>query len=171
MKETGEWGKFFPKSFSPFGYNETFAELIFPLTKESAKSNGFTWTQSEAGTTGKETVKPDEVPSNIAEVDDEILKEMFACIDCGKNFKLVPQELKLYKQLGIPLPKKDFLCRSKDRLAQRNPLELNHRQCMCEVSGHDWHAGGRCSKEFETTYTNDRTEIIYCDACYKKEVY
>ena len=101
---------------------------------------------------------------------DDILKEMFACETCGKNFKIIPQELKLRKKLGVPLPIKDFLCRAKDRLKQRNPLILHHRQCMC-TQKHEHHAQGRCSYEFETTYTPDRPEMIYCDACYKKEVY
>ncbi|HBF67577.1 MAG TPA: hypothetical protein DDW36_04100 [Candidatus Magasanikbacteria bacterium] len=170
MKETGEWGKIFPKTLSPFGYNETFANLIFPLEKKQALQFGFKWNDHDYGTHGKETIKINDVPLDIEEVTDDILKEMFACETCGKNFKIIPQELKLRKKLGVPLPIKDFLCRAKDRLKQRNPLILHHRQCMC-TQKHEHHAQGRCSYEFETTYTPDRPEMIYCDACYKKEVY
>ena len=33
MQKTGEWGEFFPASFSPFGYNETVAQEYFPLNR------------------------------------------------------------------------------------------------------------------------------------------
>lgn len=36
MQETGEWGQFFPAKFSPFGYNETLAQIFFPTTQEAA---------------------------------------------------------------------------------------------------------------------------------------
>jgi hypothetical protein len=28
-----------------------------------------------------------------------------------------------------------------------------------------------CNNTFETTYAPDRPEIVYCDGCYKSEVY
>ncbi len=36
MKKTGEWGQFFPKEFSCFGYNESTAHKYYPLTKARA---------------------------------------------------------------------------------------------------------------------------------------
>jgi hypothetical protein len=47
MKETGEWGKFFPKSLAPFAYNETTAQVYRPLTSESAASLGFQWKEKD----------------------------------------------------------------------------------------------------------------------------
>lgn len=47
MKKTGEWGNFFPKNLSCFGYNETAAQEIFPLTKEEAQSQNFRWKETE----------------------------------------------------------------------------------------------------------------------------
>ncbi|HEY5713828.1 MAG TPA: hypothetical protein VIT68_00580, partial [Candidatus Gracilibacteria bacterium] len=40
MKETREWGEFFPISLSPFAYNETVAQEYFPLSKEEALVRG-----------------------------------------------------------------------------------------------------------------------------------
>ncbi|EKD78561.1 MAG: hypothetical protein ACD_41C00322G0001, partial [uncultured bacterium] len=46
---------------------------------------------------------------------------------------------------------------------------LWHRQCMCTQTDHGHN--GLCPTEFDTTYAPERKEIIYCDECYKKEVY
>ena len=47
MTKTGEWGKFFPPTLSPFGYNETIANDFFPLEKEEALKRGFKWSDYE----------------------------------------------------------------------------------------------------------------------------
>jgi hypothetical protein len=47
-------------------------------------------------------------------------------------------------------------------------MKLWHRQCMC--SKNHPHHGGRCSNEFETSYSPDRKEIVYCEQCYNSEV-
>ena len=48
MRETDEWGEFFPASISPFGYNETVAQEHFPLTRTEALAKGFNWSDYEA---------------------------------------------------------------------------------------------------------------------------
>ena len=39
MKNTGEWGEFFPHWASPFAYNETAAQEWFPLSHNPEKSS------------------------------------------------------------------------------------------------------------------------------------
>ena len=46
---------------------------------------------------------------------------------------------------------------------------LWHRQCMCTQNEHDHE--GRCPIEFETAYSPDGKELIYCEDCYNKEIY
>jgi hypothetical protein len=127
---------------SPFKYNETLAKDYYPNPDEE---------EIKTGTYGKENSK-----------------DIFACVDCKKNFKLTAAELDFYKHMGLPLPLKDFECRLQDRINKRNPRKLWHRQCMCDKSshGHD----GKCQNEFETSYSPDRKEIIYCEQCYQQEV-
>jgi hypothetical protein len=43
MQKTGEWGEFFPKNISCFGYNEGTAQEFFPMEKEQARREGFSW--------------------------------------------------------------------------------------------------------------------------------
>lgn len=161
MREDKVYGEFFPPALSPFGYNETLAKEYYPMTKEEALSKDFKWQTHETGTYGKETMKKDAVPNSIEKIGDEILNEVFACEECDRNFRITKLELDFYKRMSLPLPHKDFECRHKARMSKRNPRALWHRSCMKEG----------CENEFETSYSPDRPEKIYCETCYQQEVY
>ena len=100
-----------------------------------------------------------EVPANISEVNDDVCKQILACTECGKNYKIIPQELKFYKEQIVPVPKKCPDCRHLDRMKLRNPRILYKRQCA------------KCNQDMHTTYSKDKPETVYCQECYKKEVY
>lgn len=170
LEKEGTYGDFFPPSLSPFGYNETLAQEYYPLTETEAKKRGYNWQTHSTGTYGKETLSADAMPQTIEEVTEDILDQVLVCIDCTKNFRITKSELDFYKRMGIPLPRKDFECRHQDRMKKRNPRELWHRSCMCDRNDHQ-HDGSKCSHEFETAYSPDRKEIIYCENCYQQEVY
>ena len=80
--------------------------------------------------------------------------------NCTEAFRIIPQELAFYRRMNLPLPRLCPNCRHYQRLKQRNPLKLWKRQCQ---------APG-CANTFETSYAPDRPEIVYCEACYLKEV-
>ena len=63
--------------------------------------------------------------------------------------------------MRLPIPRKDFECRHEDRMRKRNSMKLYHRLCMKKG----------CDNEFETTYSPDKPDIIYCESCYQKEIY
>lgn len=170
LKKDGIYGDYFPPALSPFGYNETLAQDYFPLTKEEAIKKGFNWQDKTTGTYGKETIKEKEMPETIGEVSDNILQEILVCKDCKKNFRITEGELNFYKRMSLPLPHKDFECRHQERMAKRNPRKLWHRSCMCDKKTH-LHNDKKCENEFETSYSPDRSEIIYCETCYQQEVY
>jgi len=82
--------------------------------------------------------------------------------------------------MNLPLPRLCPNCRHYQRLKQRNPLKLWHRRCQCagkksengvykNTTGH-FHGEGRCPNEFETSYSPDRKEVVYCEHCYQAEV-
>ena len=158
-----KYGEFFPPELSPFGYNETIANEYFPLTKEQAIKQGYNW-YDKPKSEYKATIKAKDLPDNIKDVDDSILKEVIECnnSDCaGSNvFRIIPQELKFYKKMNLPLPHLCPDCRHRERIKQRNPLKLWKRQCMNKG----------CTNTFETTYSPERPEIVYCEKCYNKEV-
>jgi len=168
MKSDGTYGQFFPPSMSPYAYNETLAHEYFPLNKETALQRGFRWQEQSTGTFGKETIAEKDIPETIAQVQDSILSDIFACRDCGKNFRITESELSFYRRMGIPLPHQDFECRHQARMKKRNPRTLWKRSCMCDLSGHSHQ--GQCSNEFETSYAPERKEKVFCEDCYQREV-
>jgi len=158
-----KYGEFFPSELSPFGYNETIANEYFPLTKKQAIEQGYNWYDKEKNEY-EPTIKAKDLPDNIKDVNNNILKEVIQCNskDCAGSgvFRIIPQELKFYKKMNIPLPHLCPDCRHRERIKQRNPLKLYTRQCMNKG----------CNNTFETTYAPDRKDIVYCEKCYNMEV-
>jgi len=158
LKEKELYGLFFPPELAFFGYNETVGQDNLPITKEEALRQGFKWQDDLQMTTGKETLKPEQIPDHIKDVIENILKEILACISCGRNYRITKQEFDFYKRMNIPVPRKCFYCRHADRLRRRGPFKLYARNCA------------KCGKGIQTTYAPEKPEIVYCEACYQKEV-
>lgn len=161
------YGDFFPSELSPYSYNETIATFYYPLTKEEALGNGYTWRDQDPRDYNI-TILNKDIPDKIGYVNDSIINEVIECGNNGKNvnqcstaFKINLDEFQLYKKLNVPLPKYCHNCRYYERLKLENPRGLWHRKCMKEG----------CTNEFETSYAPDRPEIIYCEKCYQQEVY
>ncbi len=181
-----KYGEFFPPELSPFAYNETIAQEYFPLTKDEAITQGYRWRDPELRNYSI-TKLPQDLPDHIKDVPDSIVNEIIQCThnqtcneQCTQAFKIIPQELQFYRRMSLPLPRLCPNCRHYQRLKQRNPLKLWHRSCQCAGSqsergaytntiGH-LHGGEKCPNEFETSYTPDRKEIVYCEQCYNAEV-
>ncbi|NOS67973.1 MAG: hypothetical protein HOO67_06480 [Candidatus Peribacteraceae bacterium] len=160
MQANGEWGEFFPIAHSPFPYNDTIAHLYYPLTAEKARTKGYPWKMhSDDGAKAEGTVAADSLPDRIADVPDDVVQRAVRCPITGKPFRLIKQELELYRQMQIPLPRLHPVERTRMRIAQRNPRKLWMRTCA------------NCKKEIQTTYAPERPEVVYCEECYLKEVY
>ncbi len=168
MKKTDEWGEFFPAKISPYGYNETIAPIYYPLNKEEALEKGFNWSDYESPPLDvKKTIPADRLPDNIKEIPDDILSWAITCEVSGKPFKLVPLELKFYREHNLPIPHKHPDVRHVERMKSRNPRKLHHRRCMNKEAPHDnKDSSGHCLNEFETTYSPERPEIVFCEQCY-----
>ena len=179
MKKEGIYGDFFPKEISAFGYNESSAIDEFPLTKEEALRQGFKWEDTERGVYDKETINWKIFPDSIIDLSESFNanKEVFKCIECGKNYRIIINELTFYKRMKIPIPRNCPECRHVRRFKNRGPNKLWHRTCMCGSAGspstttNHFHGTKKCEIEFETSYAPDRPEIVYCEKCYQQEVY
>jgi len=158
MRKSGEYGEFFPMSLCAFAYNETFAPDLFPMTKEDVLARGWRWhedSQTEKQYMGANITPPD----TIQDVSDEITKQILLCKNTGKAYKIIPQELRFYLSMSLPIPE---LCpdeRHRLRIAKRNPYKLFSRACA------------KCEKRTETTYSPERPEIVVCEECYLETVY
>lgn len=161
------YGDFFPTEISQYDYNETTAQEFFPLTKEEALKQGYSWKESKERNY-KIDILPEDLPDNIKDVPDDIVSKILGCEhqgeckeQCTTAFKIIDRELSFYRSHNIPLPHLCPNCRHYERIQNRNPNKLWHRKCM--KSG--------CQNEFETSFSPDRPEIVYCEDCYKQEVY
>ncbi|KKU90960.1 MAG: hypothetical protein UY23_C0005G0056 [Candidatus Jorgensenbacteria bacterium GW2011_GWA1_48_11] len=177
-----KYGEFFPVEFSPFAYNEALTQFYFPIKRDDAIRLGYGWMES-AAREHQVTLKAEEIPNSIEEIKDEILDQVIGCghkQECGHNctlaFKITPQELQFYRKTEIPIPRLCAGCRRGERRALYNPIKLWHRQCMCDYKvyensiKHQHHLDSRCLNEFETSYSLERKEVVYCEACYNAEV-
>jgi len=156
MNETGEWGEFFPKALSPFGYNETMSNQYFPLDRELVLEQGYTWQEKDLTEYKPASHKP---AAGIKEVSDGILKELLVCESCGKNYKIIQKELEFCRSMNVPVQQKCFDCRHNARMKLRNPRKLIERDCE------------KCGKSISSTYSQTSPEIVYCESCYLSEVF
>jgi len=154
MKKTGEYGEFFPQELEVFGYNETIAMDYYPMTKEEALARGFKWVEKDR-TNFPQMYK---IPERIKDVPDSIVTEILACSRCGKNYKITAQELKFYRQDGLPIPGLCPDCRHINRQRKRNPKKFNDVKCA------------KCGDICKTTFDPKSGYIIYCQSCYNKTV-
>ena len=168
-----KYGEFFPPVIGPFAYNETVARDYLPTSKEEVLSQGWVWRAPEEKQYAP-TLIAEKLPDAIEGVGDNIANEVIACAhegkcgqECSTAFKIVPQELQFYRRMKLPLPKLCPNCRHYERLKKRNPMKLWHRTCMCNKANHSHE--GNCKNEFETSYSPERPETVYCEECYQKE--
>ena len=167
-----KYGEFYPIELSPFGYNESCAVEMTVLSQKKAEKQGYNWQNNMQCTRGTETLLPENIPESINDIEDSILKEVLMCIECKRNYKIVKNELFFYKKMQIPIPRRCFNCRHQNRMKRKNPFKFKlwQRKCMCDKINH-FHEEKKCPIEFETSYTPDRPEIVYCEKCYQAEVY
>ena len=141
MIKTGEWGEFFPSSYSPFAYNETTANEYYPLSREQVIKKGLRW------------------KDDLDDVKEASGEGIIKCEVSGRPFRLVEKEKKFYEKMGLPLPGRHPDQRHLERMSLRNPRKLWERECM------------ECGKKVDSVFSPDRTEKVYCEKCYLESVY
>lgn len=168
MKQTGEWGEFFPIELAPYAYNESTVGEHYPLTRDEALASGYNWKDDIAESRGQENADIDGIVGQD-KYNFEVLKDkIFACDSCQRNYRLVNHEVGFYERFKLPLPKQCSFCRHQARMDQRLQRVLHHRSCMCDKDTHG-HTG-KCENEFESNYSEKQPELIYCEKCYQAEI-
>ncbi|MEK7082380.1 MAG: hypothetical protein AAB915_01750 [Patescibacteria group bacterium] len=174
------YGEFFPAELSVFGYNESLAQTYYPLGEEEARQKGYRWKDAEPSR-HTVTFRAQDLPDNIRDTDDSVLKEILGCVSCGKAYRIIPQEMEFYRKMNVPVPRQCFYCRLDEKMkGQPHPARLWTRACQCTGQGSEnnvyhneaghFHATVHCPNEFQTSYAPDRPEIVYCEPCYQAEV-
>jgi hypothetical protein len=168
------FGEFFPPEFSAYAYNEAFAFPWYPRTKEEVLAEGWQWREPQKRQY-QTTVLPKDLPDHVRDAEDSITEEVIGCEhegacnqQCTTAFRITPNELDFYRRMNVALPRLCPNCRNAERLKWRNNFTLWHRNCMCDKRGH-FHADKSCPNEFETTFSPEKPEIVYCSDCYRSE--
>lgn len=158
MRATKEWGEFFPVQTSTYAYNESLAQEYYPMTQDAVNSRGWQW-YAETQVRAPAGLSVDTLPQRMDATPDTVTSQTFVCPETQKDFRFIPQEIRLLRLLNLPLPRTSFFARHRARLSKRNPRKLYDRSCA------------QCSASFQTTYAPDRPERVLCEECYRKEVY
>ncbi|MBI4600282.1 hypothetical protein HY732_05185 [Candidatus Uhrbacteria bacterium] len=156
MKEAGEYGKFFPKDMSPWGYNETVAQLAMPFSKHEAEERGFPWHERPVPTYSQQDAY---IPlDNIKDISwDDLQGKVIVCEESARPFKIIKQEFDFYKKYSIPLPRLHPDVRLKHRYPTGELYNLHDAQCM------------QCGITVQTSMRNE--DKILCEQCYQKAIY
>tara|TARA_Y100000310_G_scaffold278998_1_gene297864 strand:- start:2307 stop:3878 length:1572 start_codon:yes stop_codon:yes gene_type:complete len=180
------YGEFFPIELSPLAYNESVAQEFFPLSKEEAVSQGYSWRDPDDQ--GYDVaMQTSQIPNTIEETGSDILNQVIGCEHagtcnekCTTAFKITSMELQFYQRMRIPIPTLCPNCRHYARLGRRTPFQVWRRKCMCggkasdggmysNTSAHS-HNEEHCANEFDTSYAPERDEVVYCEECYNAEI-
>lgn len=166
MKQDGEWGQFFPFSMSPFAFNETFAYEYYPLDKDKIAELGCRYKEpTDLVPNNLETIDSATLPEVIDGVTEDICNKVIKCKESGRLYQIQKGELAFYQAKKIPLPQHHSEIRHMKRVEQRNPYRLWPRNCSC--TGECQQHQGQCPNKFETTYSPERPEKVFCEKCYQ----
>lgn len=173
------YGEFFPAEFSPFAYNETLAQEYYPLKKEETLAAGFIWRDPDEKEF-KTTLDAKDLPDHIRDAPESVTDDLIKCIQCARAYRIIAMELKFYMEIGLAIPRLCPECRWAGRMKFQNPARYYRKTCHCggktsnnkiyENQTEHFHKSDPCPVEFETTYAPDRSEIVYCEACYQNEI-
>ena len=161
QKEWTRW-EFFDPSISPFGYNETVAQEYFPLTREEAIQRWYKRQDKNFDPTippEVESISGGQIPSDIRQVDESILKKIFVCEESWRPYRIVKQELAFYKKNNLPLPRRHPDIRHNQRMQKRPWRTLYLRNC------------GKTWEEMLSVYPTTYKGIVYNEKAYQQEVF
>lgn len=159
MRQTSEWGEFFPMCSSPFPYNDSIAQEIFPLNREQAAAQGLGWREAEVIAMGSTRIlDPAELDRDGPADRSLLLNSVLRCQSSARLFRLIKQELDLYEKLGVPLPVLHPDERHLQRKKLKNPWRLWQRKCA------------KSGQVIWSSYAPDRPEIIYAPDVFVNEI-
>jgi hypothetical protein len=116
MGKTGEIGKFFPLHFAANSYDESLAGFYFPLNKKEQLDQGFR-VNEYCDRKQDNYISSEEIPDNISDVNDDILKKNFWDNVEKKPLKITASDLSFCRGRNIPLNNKFYIRRIKENYA------------------------------------------------------
>lgn len=125
MQTTGEWGRFFPESLTPFPYNLTLAQRYFPETREQILGDGLAFHELTSPDT-KAAIEPSLLPDALPPTDESLVTRSAVS---GRSFRITTAELRAYRKLRIPLPRLSYDERIEARARKLGSPRLVETMC------------------------------------------
>ena len=152
-----KYGEFFPLEISPFAYQDTLASIFFPITDQDVSQNGYV-NYAEKENQYNITIQADDLPDNIKDIDESILKQVVSCSLTQKAYQIQPAELQFLKQMNLPLPRVAPIERILEK-AKRWTREIQLVERESSISG----------EKFMTPYSEEDAPHILSPEEYKRE--
>jgi hypothetical protein len=104
MRETGEYGEFFPIEMSYFPYEDSIAQDYFPQKEKIIQPPQGSYEETAT------------LPDDGREIDPQIFSQKtFLCPETKKLFRFQQKELEFYKKMFLPAPRVSFEARYRNR--------------------------------------------------------
>lgn len=160
MLKKGEYADGVGMEFSAQAYNFSIGQISFPLSEqEILKLGGYMAKDPGTNASGQEAISSDKLPQTIEETEDEILNKAIVCEVTGRPFRIVPSELEFYRKIKLPLPSIHPSVRMEKRIEISAHGKKNEATCA------------KCHKDIITMFDPKENFILYCEDCFKKEIY
>lgn len=158
MLQRGEYGEFFPITFSTFPYNASIAQLSSPLTEKMALEENLWWQEPQTSEFNGRIFSKDEVPKNIKDVKDDILDVAIKCEVTGRPFRVIKEELAFYRRENLPIPIIGPAERLRNRFSWVGLFKLSEVNCV------------KCGNLIIGNISKNFKENVYCQDCYNKAI-
>ena len=161
MLKIGEYGDGLGMEFSAQAYNFSLSQIVFPLSEEQIiKLGGYIAEEPETNISNEQILTNADIPKYIDDVNDDIVEKAIECKVTGRPFRIIQSELQFLRKMKIPLPDTHPMIRMQEELAMF--LTAKKYQTSCK----------KCNKKIESVFNlEEGYNMLYCEDCYKKEVY
>jgi len=159
MRETGEYGRFFPGSFAATPYQESLSGFHWPLDRSAAQRYGFRFASKERKRPA-DTLDASTVPDHTNTLDDDLLKRTFWDETSRRPFRIESADIAFAQDIGAPLPSSYYMTRIQSNF-RRIPFTGLLRETTC----------GKCKQSTRTGWPEEYDGRILCEECYLSSVY
>lgn len=158
MKQTNEYGKFFPGSFAAVPYDESYSAFYWPLDNDELQRLGFRQRKQTDQT--KRFADSAKVPDQSDQASPNLPKTAFFDSVAERPFQILQPDIDFANSLGVPLPNTFYTTRMKENF-RWIPFNGETRTAQC----------AKCAAETQTSWPEAYNDRILCNDCYLKQVY
>ena len=160
MLKKSEYGNGVGMEFSAQAYNFSVGQIAFPLTeKEIKKLSGYVAQDPETNAKDINLISVNELPKIIEDVDEEISNKAIKCEITGRPFRIITSEIEFYIKMKLPLPSIHPSVRMENRIKLPTSGQKHKTKCA------------KCNKDIISMFNPAEKFILYCESCFKQEIY